>query len=86
MTHVMQINPEHIPETVHLNMYCYQHKLVVNNGCHLLQLHNECASHVKPECDCGPLKDHILPPNSICPLVLVRLHSFLVSSPESECI
>ncbi|XP_029397883.1 diacylglycerol kinase alpha [Mus pahari] len=38
--------------------------------CHL-EIHDDCLQAVGPECDCGLLRDHILPPCSIYPSVLV---------------
>lgn len=39
--------------------------------CHM-KIHNDCVSQVPSECDCGALKDHILPPCAIYPVILER--------------
>ncbi|KAG6927312.1 diacylglycerol kinase alpha, partial [Chelydra serpentina] len=42
--------------------------------CHL-KIHEECQASVPPTCDCGVLRDHVLPPSAIYPVVLERQNS-----------
>ncbi|XP_010962195.1 diacylglycerol kinase alpha isoform X1 [Camelus ferus] len=53
--------------------------------CHL-EIHDDCLPAMGPECDCGLLRDHILPPSSIYPGVLVSGQERKISKTSQKTI
>ncbi|ETE74120.1 Diacylglycerol kinase alpha, partial [Ophiophagus hannah] len=47
-------------------------------------IHDECLSLMPSTCDCGTLRDHILPPSAIYPVVLERQNSQKNGTPSDE--
>ncbi|XP_026800875.2 diacylglycerol kinase, alpha a [Pangasianodon hypophthalmus] len=53
--------------------------------CHTTR-HNECATQEPSECNCGPLRDHILPPWAIYPVIKERQNCVKNgASDDTEC-
>ncbi|XP_070596494.1 diacylglycerol kinase alpha isoform X1 [Erythrolamprus reginae] len=51
--------------------------------CHQ-KIHDECLPLMASTCDCGNLRDHILPPSAIYPVVLERQNSQKNGTPSDE--
>uniref|UniRef100_A0A6Q2XBK0 Diacylglycerol kinase n=1 Tax=Esox lucius TaxID=8010 RepID=A0A6Q2XBK0_ESOLU len=51
--------------------------------CHSMR-HDECASEEPLDCSCGPLRDHILPPWAIYPVIMVQDHLLLYDSSTDD--